>query len=47
MRGYAHAVFYAGLAAWGYEELSAGANWFRRAGGLVYVVIRVGAALKS
>jgi len=45
---YARAVFYAGLAAWAWEELVGGANWVRRAlgaGGLVYVVVKVGAAL--
>jgi hypothetical protein len=45
---YARAVFYAGLAAWAWEELADGANWVRRAlgaGGLVYVVVKVGAAL--
>ena len=45
---YARAVFYAGLAAWAWLELADGANWVRRAlgaGGLVYVVIKVGAAL--
>jgi hypothetical protein len=45
---YARAVFYAGLAAWAWEELSGGVNWFRRAlgaAGLVYVVVALGAAL--
>jgi hypothetical protein len=45
---YARSVFYVGLAAWAWEELSAGANWFRRAlgaAGLLYVVARLGAAL--
>ena len=45
---YARAVFYAGLAAWAWLELADGANWVRRAlgaGGLVYVVVKVGAAL--
>ena len=45
---YARAVFYAGLTAWAWLELADGANWVRRtlgAGGLVYVVIKVGAAL--
>jgi hypothetical protein len=45
---YARALFYAGLAAWGWEELSSGVNWFRRAVGVVgllYVVVRVGQAL--
>jgi hypothetical protein len=45
---YARGVFYAGIAAWAWEELTGGVNWVRRAlgaGGLVYVVIKVGAAL--
>ena len=45
---YARAVFYAGLAAWAWEELAGGVNWVRRAlgaGGLVYVVVKVGTAL--
>jgi hypothetical protein len=45
---YARATFYTGLAAWAWIELTDGTNWFRRvlgAGGLVYVVMKVGAAL--
>ena len=45
---YARAAFYAGLAAWAWEELTGGANWVRRAlgvGGLIYVVVKVGVAL--
>jgi hypothetical protein len=45
---YARAGFYAGLAAWAWLEVADGANWVRRtlgAGGLVYVVVKVGAAL--
>jgi len=45
---YARAAFYAGLAAWAWEELAGGASWVRHAlgaGGLIYVVVRVGAAL--
>ena len=45
---YARATFYVGLAAWAWVELTDGTNWFRRAlgaGGLVYVVIKVGDAL--
>lgn len=48
VHAYARAVFYAGLAAWAYLELASGVNWFRRvlgAAGLLYVVIKVGAAL--
>ena len=44
----ARAVFYAGLAAWAWEELVGGVNWVRRAigaAGLVYVVAKVGAAI--
>jgi hypothetical protein len=47
---YARATFYAGLAAWAWEELAGGVNWFRRtlgAAGLVYVVVKLGAALGS
>ena len=45
---YARAVFYAGLTVWAWEEVTDGANLLRRAlgaGGLVYVVAKVGAAL--
>ena len=45
---YARATFYTGLAAWAWTELADGTNWFRRAlgaGGLIYVVIKVGVAL--
>jgi hypothetical protein len=45
---YARAVFYVGLSAWAFEELTDGVNWFRRAlgaAGLVYVVAKVGQAL--
>ena len=48
VHAYARAAFYAALAAWAWEELTGGANWFRRAlgaGGLVYVVVKVGVAL--
>ena len=48
VHSYARATFYVGLSAWGWEELSSGANWLRRslgAAGLVYVVIKVGEAL--
>ena len=47
VHAYAQATMYAGLAAWAWEELSDGVNWFRRVlglGGLVLVVIRVGKA---
>jgi hypothetical protein len=47
---YAQATVYAGLTAWAWEELAAGDNAVRRllgAGGLVYVVVRVGQALSS
>jgi hypothetical protein len=45
---YAQAVFYATLAAWAWDELARGANWARRAlgvAGLIYVVVKIGAAL--
>jgi hypothetical protein len=45
---YARATFYTGLAAWAWEEMTAGVNWWRRAlgvAGLVYVVGKVGVAL--
>jgi hypothetical protein len=48
VHAYARAGFYAGLAAWAWEELAGGVNWVRRAlgaGALVYVVVKVGAAL--
>ena len=48
VHAYARAVFYVGLAVWAWEELTSGVNWARRAlgaAGLVYVVIKVGAAL--
>jgi len=47
---YARGVFYAGLSAWAWGELSEGANWVRRtmgAGGLAYVVFEVGTALAA
>ncbi|MFL5910106.1 MAG: hypothetical protein ACJ768_05995 [Gaiellaceae bacterium] len=47
---YARAAFYAGLAAWAWEELADGANWVRRAlgaAGLFYVVVKVGAAVEA
>jgi hypothetical protein len=48
LHSYARAAFYAALAAWAWGELAGGANWVRRAlgaAGLVYVVVKVGAAL--
>jgi hypothetical protein len=48
VHAYARATFYTALAAWAWQELTGGANWVRRAigaGGLVYVVIKIGAAL--
>ena len=48
VHAYARAAFYAGLAAWAWEELVSGVNWVRRglgAAGLIYVVDKVGAAL--
>jgi len=48
VHAYAWAVFYAGLAAWAWEELAGGVNWVRRGlgvAGLVYVVVKVGVAL--
>ena len=50
VHSYARAVFYAGLAAWAWQELARGVNWWRRllgAGGLVYVVVKVGGALRA
>ena len=47
---YSRAVFFAGLTAWAWEELSEGVNWFRRAvgaAGLVYVVVKLAAAFGS
>jgi hypothetical protein len=48
VHSYARAGFYAALAAWAWGELTDGVNWVRRslgAAGLVYVVVKVGAAL--
>ena len=48
VHAYARAAFYAALAVWAWGELADGVNWVRRAfgaAGLVYVVVRVGAAL--
>lgn len=48
VHAYARALFYAALTAWAWEELTSGVNWARRAlgaAGLVYVVLKVGAAL--
>jgi len=48
VHAYARGLFYAALAAWAWQELVDGVNWVRRAigaAGLVYVVVRVGAAL--
>jgi hypothetical protein len=50
VRAYARAVFFAGLAAWAWQELAAGVNWVRRAlgaAGLAYVVVKAGAALRA
>jgi len=47
VHAYARAVFYVGLAAWAWGELASGVNWVRHAlgaGGLVYVVVKLGAA---
>ena len=46
----ARAAFYTALAAWAWEELATGVNWVRRAlgcAGLVYVVVKIGEALRS
>jgi len=48
VHAYSRAVFYVGLAAWAWEELSGGVNWVRRtlgAAGLLFVVIKVAEAL--
>ena len=50
VHAYARAAFYAGLAAWAWEELLSGVNWVRRAlgaGGLIYVVDKVARALRG
>ena len=47
VHAYARAAFYAALAVWGWQEMTDGANAFRRVMGvvaLVYVVARVGDA---
>ena len=50
VHAHARAAFYAGLAAWAWEELVSGLNWARRAlgaGGLISVVHKVAAALRA
>jgi hypothetical protein len=50
VHAYARAAFYAGLAAWAWEELFSGVNWLRRAlgaAGLLYVADEVSAALRA
>jgi hypothetical protein len=47
---YARSAFYIGLAAWAWLEFVDGTNWARRvlgAAGLVYIVIKLGAALEG
>ena len=47
---YARALFYVGISAWAWGELTGGVNWFRRslgAAGLVYVVVEAGATLST
>ena len=46
-RAAGHAVLYVGLGVWAYLELTAGANWLRRAvgaAGLAFVIVRVASA---
>lgn len=48
VHSYARATFYVALSAWGWVELTSGANWVRRSFGaaaFVYVVVKVGGAL--
>ena len=48
VQDFATAAFYVGLGAWAWDELSRGVNWFRRvlgAAGLIYIVVRIAAAL--
>lgn len=48
VHAYATAVFFMGLTVWASLELTAGANWFRRAlgaAGLAYVLVRMAAAI--
>jgi hypothetical protein len=50
VHAYARALFYAGFAAWTWEELFSGANWVRRAlgaAGFIYVVAKLGVALQA
>jgi len=50
VHAYARSLFYAGLAAWAWEELFSGANWVRRAlgaAGFIYVVAKLGVALQA
>ena len=48
VHAYARAAFYTALAAWAWNEMAGGSNWFRRGlgvAGLMYVVIKVGSGL--
>lgn len=50
VHAYARAAYFTALAAWAWEEMADGANWFRRVlgvAGLIYVVAKVGAALAA
>ena len=50
VHAFARAAFYAGLAAWAWQELVSGVNWVRRAlgaGGLFYVVDKLAGALRA
>jgi hypothetical protein len=47
---YGRGAFYAGLAAWSWEELASGANWLRRAlgvAGIVFVVGKLGMLMSA
>ena len=49
-QAYARAVFHVAISAWAWGELTGGANGFRRAlgaGGLLYVVVELGAAVSA
>jgi hypothetical protein len=49
VHAYARGVFYVGLSAWAWLELTDGDNWFRRLLGLVglaYVTLKVGDSLR-
>lgn len=50
VHGYGRGAFYAGLAAWAWEESASGVNWLRRVlgvAGIVYVVVKLGMLMST